>query len=167
MSVDHRKLSLREDWPAIPYTTLILLGIAVSAYDLIILQGLRIQFYSMAIGVALVIVGGSIRAISRMTLRKAGFGLANSARLRVVEKQKIITNGIYEHIRHPLYLGEMMRNVGFAIAAYSLYGFIPIIIGNALLLFRIDIEERMLVEEFGMQYEEYIRSTKKLVPYVH
>lgn len=84
MSVDHRKLSLREDWPAIPYTTLILIGIAISAYDLIILQALRIQLYPIIIGVALVIVGGSMKTISRMTLKRAGFGLVNSARLRVI-----------------------------------------------------------------------------------
>jgi protein-S-isoprenylcysteine O-methyltransferase Ste14 len=120
MSVDHRKLSLREDWPAIPYATRILVGIAISAYDLKILQGLRIQLYPIIIGAALVIVGGSIRAISRMTLKKAGFGLVNSSRLRVIEKQEIVTDGIYGHIRHPLYLGEIIRNTGFALAAYSL-----------------------------------------------
>ena len=113
------------------------------------------------------ILGGSIRAISRMTLKKAGFRLANSARFRVIEKQKIVTNGIYEHIRHPLYLGEIIRNMGFALATYSLFGLIPILIGNALLLFRIGIEERMLLEEFGVEYEEYMRKTRKLVPHVY
>lgn len=113
------------------------------------------------------IIGGSIRAISRMTLKKTGFGLVNSTRLRVIEKQKIVTDGIYGHIRHPLYLGETIRNICFTIAAYSLYGLIPILLGNALLLFRIGIEEKMLVEEFGKEYEEYMNKTKKLVPYVY
>lgn len=167
MGANHRKLNLREDWPVIPYTSLILIGIAVSAYDLIILQSLRIQLNPTLGGVALVILGGSIRAISRMMLKRAGFGLANSARLRVIEKQKIVTNGIYGHIRHPLYLGEIIRNIGFALTAYSLYGLIPILIGNALLLFRIGIEERMLLEEFGAEYEEYMRRTKKLVPHIY
>jgi protein-S-isoprenylcysteine O-methyltransferase Ste14 len=167
MSVDRRKLSLKEDWPAIPYTTLILVGIAVSAYDFIFLQGLRIQLCPLIIGVAFVIIGGSIRALSRIILKRAGFGLVNSARLRVIEKQKVVTNGLYRHIRHPLYLGEIIRNAGFALAMSSLYGLIPIIMGNALLLFRIHIEERMLVEEFGAEYKEYISRTKKLVPYVY
>ncbi|MBI2937727.1 MAG: isoprenylcysteine carboxylmethyltransferase family protein [Thaumarchaeota archaeon] len=159
---------MREDWPAIPYLTLILIGMAVSAYDFIVLQGLRIQFYPVNLGgIALVILGGSLRAISRMTLKRAGFGLVNSTRLRVIEKQKLITNGIYGHIRHPLYLGEIIRNTGFAFAACSLYGLIPILIGNVLLLFRIGVEERMLVEEFGVEYEEYMRRTWKLVPYVY
>jgi hypothetical protein len=55
MRVDRRKLSLKEDWPAIPYTTLILVGIAVSAYDFIFLQGLRIQLCPLIIGVSFVI----------------------------------------------------------------------------------------------------------------
>ena len=167
MSLDHRKLSLREDWPAIPYITLIVVGMAIVAYDFIVLQGLRIQLFSMIFGVALVVIGGSIRALSRMTLKRGGFGLVNSSRLRVVENQKIVTDGIYGHIRHPLYLGEMIRNVGFAVAACSLYGLIPILIGNTLLFFRIGIEERMLVEEFGWEYEEYLCRTKKLVPRVY
>lgn len=66
-----------------------------------------------------------------------------------------------------MYLGEIIRNMGFAVAAFSLYGLIPILIGNALLFFRIGIEERMLVEEFGREYEEYMSRTKKLVPYVY
>lgn len=89
MSVDHRKLSFREDWPVIPYTTLILIGLAVSAYDFIILQGSRVQLYPIIIGVALVIVGGCIRAISRVTPKRAGFEVTDSARLRVIEKQKM------------------------------------------------------------------------------
>lgn len=167
MSDDRRKLSLKEDWPAIPYAILVLVGMAVSAYDVIFLQGLRIQLSPLIIGVAFVIIGGSIRALSRITLKKAGFGLANSARLRVIETQKVVTNGLYKHIRHPLYLGEIIRNIGFALAMSSLYGLILIIMGNALLLFRIRIEERMIVEEFGAEYEEYMSRTKKLVPYVY
>jgi protein-S-isoprenylcysteine O-methyltransferase Ste14 len=167
MSIDHRKLSFKEDWPAIPYLTLILVGMTISAYDLIILQGFRIQQYPLILGAAFVILGGSVRAISRMTLKRAGFGLVNSTRLRVIEKQKVVTDGIYGHVRHPLYLGEIIRNVGFALAANSLYGLILILVGNSLLLFRIEIEERMLVEEFGREYEEYMSRTKKLIPYVY
>lgn len=167
MSGDRRKLSLREDWPAIPYAALVLIGIAISAYDLVVLQGLRLQLYPIIVGIALVIVGGSIRAVGRMTLKRAGFGLVNSARLRVIEGQRIVSNGIYGYIRHPLYLGEIIRNIGLAVAGYSLYGLITILIGNALLLFRIGTEERMLLAEFGGEYKEYMSRTKKLIPYVY
>jgi hypothetical protein len=33
MSIDQRKLSFKEDWLAIPYLTLILVGMTISAYD--------------------------------------------------------------------------------------------------------------------------------------
>jgi len=57
--------------------------------------------------------------------------------------------------------------MGFALATYSLFVLIPILIGNALLLFRIGIEERMLLEEFGVEYKEYMGRTGKLVPHVY
>jgi protein-S-isoprenylcysteine O-methyltransferase Ste14 len=39
--------------------------------------------------------------------------------------------------------------------------------GNNILLFKMRIEEKMLVDEFGSEYEEYKRRTKKLVPHVY
>jgi protein-S-isoprenylcysteine O-methyltransferase Ste14 len=40
------------------------------------------------------------------------------------------------------------------------------IIANIFLLFRIEIEERMLISEFGLEYDEYKKETKKLLPYI-
>jgi protein-S-isoprenylcysteine O-methyltransferase Ste14 len=168
MSGDRRKLNLREDWPVTPLFSLFFIGLAVSVYDFIVLQGLHIQLNPTSlVGAALVILGGSLRSVSKLTLKRAGFGLVNSARLRVIEKQRLVTDGIYRHIRHPLYLGEIMRNIGFTLVVSSLYGLIPMLLCSAMLLFRIGIEERMLVEEFGVEYEEYMRRTKKLIPYVY
>ena len=168
MSSDKRKLSLRQDWPTIPYLIIILSGIAVSVYDFIFLQSLRIQLSLENItGVVLMIMGGALRAVSRLTLRGAGFSVVNSARLRIVEKQRLITEGVYGYIRHPLYLGEIVRNMGFALAASSLYGLILMLLGNLMLLFRIRIEEKMMVEEFGAEYTEYMLRTKKFIPYIY
>jgi hypothetical protein len=43
MSGDRRKLNLREDWPVMPLFILFFIGLAVSVYDFIVLQGLHIQ----------------------------------------------------------------------------------------------------------------------------
>jgi len=126
MSGDQRKLNLREDWPVTPLFSLFFIGLAVSVYDFIVLQGLRIQLNPTSlVGATLVILGGSLRSVSKLTLKRAGFGLVNSTRLRVIEKQRLVTDGIYRHIRHPLYLGEIMRNIGFTLVVSSLYGLIP------------------------------------------
>jgi len=161
-------LNLREDWPVTPLFIFFFIGLAVSVYDFIVLQGLHIKLNPISLaGVALVILGGSLRSISKFTLRRAGLGLVNSVRLRVVEKQRLVTDGVYRHIRHPLYLGEIMRDIGFPLVVSSLYGLIPMLLCGVILLFRIGIEERMLVEEFGVEYEEYMRRTKKIIPYIY
>jgi len=36
-----------------------------------------------------------------------------------------------------------------------------------LILYRIKIEERMMLEEFGEEYREYMKESKKLIPYLY
>ena len=40
-------------------------------------------------------------------------------------------------------------------------GLIPYVI------YRIKIEEEMLIEKFGIDYLEYMKKTKKLIPYIY
>ena len=42
--------------------------------------------------------------------------------------------------------------------------FIPIILA---FLYRINVEEKVLAEAFGEQYSDYIKRTKKLVPFIY
>jgi len=118
----------------------------------------------VVIGIVLICIGGALRITSRITLKKAGFTIVNSYKLQIVGGHRLITNGIYSYIRHPLYLGEMTRNLGFAILFSSLYGLVVMILANIFLILRIEIEEKMLIAEFGSEYEEYKKKTKKLIP---
>ena len=162
-----RKLGLREDWASVPFLALTSAGFVVSVYDFWILQGLSFRLsVSLVVGVLLVAFGGYLRITSRRALMGAGFGLLNSSRLQIVEGHRLITNGVYSRIRHPLYLGEITRNLGLTLILSSLYGFAIVLVGGLFLPFRIEIEERMLLKEFGQEYEEYRKRTKKLIPYV-
>lgn len=163
-----RKLGLKEDWASIPYIVIVLIGFVVSIFDFWKIQNLRFQInFPVIMGLFLLITGGTFRLISRKVLMGAGFGLVNSSRLQIVENQRLVTNGVYRHIRHPLYLGEILRNFGFAIFFSSLYGLGLMFLGCIFLLFRIEIEEKMLIDEFGHEYEAYRERTKKLFPYLY
>lgn len=163
-----KKLGLREDWAATAYLLIVCTGFVVSGYDFWKIQNLSFRLGpSVMIGVVLLAIGGTLRLTSRRALMRAGFGLLNSSRLQIVEGQRLITDGVYGLVRHPLYLGEITRNLGIALILSSLYGAIVILVGNAFLLLRIEIEERMLVEEFGQEYEDYRNRTKKLIPYIY
>lgn len=163
-----RKLGFREDWPSVPFLLITSIGFLMSIYDFWILQKHSFRLSApLVIGVLLIAVGGYLRITSRRTLMKAGFGLLNSSRLQIVKDQKLVTDGVYSHVRHPLYLGEITRNLGFTLILSSVYGFALVLFGSLFLLPRIEIEERMLLEEFGQEYDDYRRRTKKLIPYFY
>jgi protein-S-isoprenylcysteine O-methyltransferase Ste14 len=162
------KKSFREDWTPLLFVIISGIGFIVAVIDFIFLQNLRFQFFGL-IGLALVIIGGYLRMKARLTLRKkAGFdNLVSTSRLQIVEDQKLVKDGPYKYIRHPLYLGETLRNFGIVIIFSSGIGIIFILVGTILLLFRIAMEEEMLMEAFGSDYENYKKTTKKLIPFIY
>jgi len=163
-----KKLGWKKDWAALIYLLFAMIGFFVTAYDFWILQHLSFNLnIFVVIGIVLICIGGAFRITSRMTLKKAGFDMINSYKLQIVSGQRLITTGVYSHIRHPLYLGEISRNLGFAVLFSSFYGFIVLVVANIFLIIRIQTEEKMLVSEFGKDYEEYKKRTKKLLSYIY
>jgi protein-S-isoprenylcysteine O-methyltransferase Ste14 len=160
--------SLKEDWTSLLFILITGIGFTVAIIDFVFLQNLKFQFFGL-IGLALVIIGGYLRMKARLQLRKnAGFNsLVSTSQLQIVEGQKLRKDGLYKHVRHPLYLGEILRNIGFVSIFSSAYGISLIIVGAIFLLLRIKPEEEMLVEAFGADYEDYRRKTKRLIPYIY
>ncbi len=100
--------------------------------------------------------------------KKAGFdSLIGTGQLQIVKKHQLVKDGLYKHIRHPLYLGEILRNLGFVAIFSSGYGILIVLLASTLLLFRIEIEEKMLMAVFGEEYKEYKKNTKRLIPYIY
>jgi protein-S-isoprenylcysteine O-methyltransferase Ste14 len=56
---------------------------------------------------------------------------------------------------------------GFVMGFSSLYGVLLVGVATIFFLFRIEIEEKMLIEAFGEEYKEYQRNTKKMIPYIY
>ena len=167
-SSDKVLLDLRKDWAVIPYLGLIMIGLGVSLWDVLVSRQFQFAWTpNVIISIPFLLLGGFMRYQSRATLVKAGLGVLESTRLRIVEEPKLVTSGVYQYIRHPLYLGDICRNIGVPLFFNSLSGLILIILGNIFLLIRIRIEEDLLIEEFGDEYIEYKKRTKKLIPYVY
>ena len=163
-----RVLGIREDWAVIPFGALILLGLGVSILEFVYVQKLVFQSVWVITGVPIMLFGSALRYLPRRSLVKAGFGsILKTPFLQIVEDHRLVTDGYYKHIRHPVYLGEIGRAVGLAITLSSLYGLVFTILGVVFLLIRIEIEEKMLIEAFGEEYKEYQQITKKLIPYIY
>ncbi|MGB7620778.1 MAG: isoprenylcysteine carboxylmethyltransferase family protein [Terriglobia bacterium] len=119
------------------------------------------QVWVRILGVALLLLGILIRVISIRTL-----GRFFTAHLRVNEGRRLIQQGIYKHLRHPSYFGLIFSFLGLPLSFCSLYGLLyMILIGIPSLVFRINIEERFLVEEFGAEYLEYRKHSYKFIPF--
>ncbi len=57
--------------------------------------------------------------------------------------------------------------LGVPVYASSLYGLLTMSALIPLVLNRIRIEERMLIEEFGDAYRTYRQTTHKLIPFIY
>lgn len=94
-------------------------------------------------------------------------GTAYVATLQIQTKPKLITNGPFKFIRHPCYTGFMVSLWGLGLSLLNLYLFVLLIIFSiCVFLIQIHIEEIELKKFFGKEYEEYAKTTKKLMPYI-
>lgn len=81
--------------------------------------------------------------------------------------QKLVTNGVYRYVRHPMYTALLLWMLGFPLVIRSLWGLALgiLLIGPALWL-RIREEEAMLLQAFGDEYRAYQAQTWRLVPFI-
>lgn len=138
-------------------------GIIVSALDEAIVRHGRLSFNAVGIaGVALFLAGLAFYGVARWTL-----GKFFSEAIRVLPEHKLITSGIYSRVRHPIYLGEILIFLAVPMILGSPYGFAIMLVLIPMLLYRIRIEEKILVSKFGQEHLEYAHKTKKLIPYIY
>ena len=123
---------------------LFLAGLIVSALDSAIHHERFVLDATRILGFAIFVVGLSIYGIARFTL-----GRNFSEALRIKPDHKLIINGPYRFIRHPVYLGEILYFLSISIIFGSLYGFVIMVILIPMLLYRIKIEEKLLISTFG------------------
>lgn len=104
----------------------------------------------VAIGLAVGLIGALVR------LYASGF---------IVKNQELATDGAYRFVRHPLYTGNILLVVGFALAGSRWWG-IPL----ALFFFwfyyptAIEYEDRKLRRIFGAAWEQWSSRTPALMP---
>ena len=82
--------------------------------------------------------------------------------------QPLIQTGLYRVIRHPGYLGQLMIFVGISITLSNWLSLltmaIPVMMGYG---YRIYVEERFMLEQFGNNYLEYQQRTQRIIPMIY
>jgi protein-S-isoprenylcysteine O-methyltransferase Ste14 len=114
------------------------------------------------IGVILFAVGGALRLWPVYVLGHRFSGL-----VAIQPGHRLVTSGIYGVIRHPSYLGLLVNSLGWALAFRSGAGLLLTALLVPPLVARIDAEERLLGQEFGMEYDEFRARTSRLISRVY
>ena len=114
-------------------------------------------------GISIMIYGLFLRIWSVSTL-----GRFYTRTLMIAEVHRVVTNGPYSRIRHPGYLGVILLWVGFGLLSGSVLVTVLLPLASvAVYVYRISVEERMLVNELGDDYTQYQRKTRRLIPFVY
>ena len=85
--------------------------------------------------------------------------------VHVQEDHQVVRDGPYRVLRHPAYTGALVAVFGLALASDNLLSVVALF-GCALVgvLYRIRVEERVLISALGEAYTGYAATTSRLLP---
>ncbi len=88
-----------------------------------------------------------------------------SMSLHIKKDQQLVTSGVYQYVRHPMYTAIFMFYFGTFLMSWNVVLLLASVwIYVAIFTVRIPKEEKMMVQTFGAQYEEYCKRTGQVWP---
>ena len=112
------------------------------------------------LGIALALIGQGIR-VGTIGLEY----IIRGGKDHHVFAEKLITGGLYAHVRNPMYFGNAFLLLGLAVASNSwVFCIGGIALGVAVHVGMIGAEEHFLRERFGAEYDRFCRDVPRLVP---
>jgi protein-S-isoprenylcysteine O-methyltransferase Ste14 len=113
-------------------------------------------------GIILMLLGIAIRQWAIAVL-----GRFFSLNVQVVEDHRVVDKGPYRLIRHPAYTGLLITFIGISLAVQSLGALLVLLaVFTVSFGYRIRVEEKTLLSELGEPYANYMKRTKRLIPYI-
>jgi protein-S-isoprenylcysteine O-methyltransferase Ste14 len=106
-------------------------------------------------------------ALVMFRLTHRALGRNWSVSLDVRESHRLVTEGIYKKVRHPMYSAFWLWAVAQALLLPNWVAGMSGILGFGILFFwRTGREEKMMLEAFGDQYRDYMARTDRIIPRV-
>lgn len=139
------------------FRTFILYPVLVVAWELVLHGGgLRFEPWFLPL-----LAWGYLqyRLVGRYRIRRGGGGPGMDT-----PPERLVTSGPFALCRNPMYLGHIIFLAGLALTLQSWLA-AALAIGSAIWFqFRVQRDERRLVERFGEPYREYAANVKRWVP---
>jgi protein-S-isoprenylcysteine O-methyltransferase Ste14 len=124
---------------------------------------ISVNYFYIWVGFVIILIGLIVRWVSIIQL-----GKSFTVDVAITDVARLKTDGLYKRVRHPSYSGLLLVILGFSVTMNSLLSIIaavlPIFIA---VVYRIHIEETLMLEEFGAKYKDYCKTTKKILPYIY
>jgi protein-S-isoprenylcysteine O-methyltransferase Ste14 len=114
---------------------------------------------------------GALVLVAAMTLlyqTHRDLGRAWSITLEVRNQHTLVTRGIYERLRHPMYAAFWLWAISQALLLPNwVAGLSGLVCFGTLFFARIGHEERMMLETFGDEYRAYMGRTYRVIPGIY
>ena len=136
------------------------------AYPIAFVPALQFTTHRVAVfafGIATIVAGGLLR---RHCWRLLGESFTGDVRVR--EDQPIISGGAYRFLRHPSYTAGVLLNTGIGIALGSWASMLLLAVSSvAAYVYRMNVEEHALLTVVGEPYRDFMRTRKRLIPFIY
>lgn len=114
-------------------------------------------------GLMLILAGIVLRFIA---IRQLGKFFTVDVTIR--SDHQLMQSGLYHYLRHPSYSASLLSFLGLGLVINNWLS-LGIVFFSVLFAYihRMNTEERVLTEQFGQQYSEYIQRTRRIIPFVY
>jgi protein-S-isoprenylcysteine O-methyltransferase Ste14 len=155
--------------PALEATLMLAWGVAAAVLPLVYIFSawLNVADYPFEFPVPLRILGVGIFIVAIWLLHRshADLGRSWSTDVRPNEGHRLVVDGVYSQVRHPMYAAHLLWGAAQALIFPNLLaGPVALILIAVLLAIRVPREERFLLKEFENDYRRYMNSTGRIVP---
>jgi protein-S-isoprenylcysteine O-methyltransferase Ste14 len=117
----------------------------------------------LTIGYIVLALGLIIRWVAISSL-----GEAFTVKVSILEKHPLKSNGIYRYIRHPSYTGLILYYVALGIIMQNWICFLLLLLFPLVAVInRIQVEEKVLLENFQSEYVHYQKRSWRLIPFLY
>lgn len=122
----------------------------------------RVRRILLVVGSMLYFPGIALMLWGRVTMGKM-HNVSTVAGAQLYADHKLITTGPFSLVRHPMYVGGIMAELG-ALLLYRTWTALLIVINIPVLPARAKREEALLAARFGAEWEEYSRRVPAWLP---
>jgi protein-S-isoprenylcysteine O-methyltransferase Ste14 len=121
----------------------------------------KISDYTNLIGVALILISVIITYQAFKVL-----GDNYSSKIRIRKGHNLIKTSVYKHIRNPMDLAEILFMIGLPLLSSSIVSLLFLIAFIPIMIIKIKFEEALLSKELK-GYKNYMKKTKRLIPFIY